>query len=312
MKRFYLFLLLTSVALVLTAMPNVSSQGVLPHDYQMEQIKVGSNEVSVAKEDIDKWRKKISKPTRSSGSSESVRASNANTVSKERVEELARQFGLTEKTGTNPDLVFLDRDINYWHDRKFDEGRLELEFAARKLILEAADKQHVKIASKELLSTAAQQLIPILDRGQKEEASNLSDTVICKGDTSEQFTQQSWEGLKTGNYNLALACTGNNIRKWSRQADAQQAKAANSSCNETPPATDLKGYFASNWALSDIATSWFIKGEVFSQQGRWAEAREAYKTVMDKYPCAFAWDPRGWFWRVADAAQEKYDDIRLK
>ncbi|HEX8129846.1 MAG TPA: tetratricopeptide repeat protein [Pyrinomonadaceae bacterium] len=274
----------------------------------MEKITVGSSVIDVRREDIDKWRRRISKPAQSSP----ARPSGGYAISTERVKELAGEFGLLERTQINPGLVFIDQDIKYWRDRRLDEGRLGLEFAARKLILETSERQRVKIADREVLAKAAQQLIPVLERARQEELARIITSAICKGDTSEQFTQQAWEGLNRGNFALVMACTDSSIKKWSRQADTQQAKASASGCSETPQATDLKPFFASNWALSDIGTSWFIQGEAFSRQGKWAEAREAYKTVIDRYPCAFAWDPRGWFWRVADAAQEKYDEVRLK
>jgi len=83
-------------------------------------------------------------------------------------------------------------------------------------------------------------------------------------------------------------------------------------CADTPAAADSKSYYASYWALSDVATAWFIRGEALSQQKKLAEAKLAYKTVTDRYRCAFTWDTNGWFWRTADGAQEKHDNIRTK
>lgn len=319
MRRGHWLCLLLLVALMLTAAATFDAASQitplaytqitpLPYDHKAERIAVGRNSVEVRREDVDKWRRRISKPARPPA----PRPSGDSALSAETVKAIAGEFGLTERTETNPNLVFGDKDIIYWRNQRLNEGRLELEFAARRLILEAADRQHVKISDKETLSKAAQQLIPILENAKEADIVGTIDTLICKGDTSQEFTQQSWEGLKNRDFALAMACTNSTIKKWSRQADTQQAKASEVGCHDTPPPTDLKTYFAANWALSDIATSWFIRGEVYSQQGRWAEARVAYKTVIDKYPCAFTWNPRGWFWRVTDAAREKYDEARLR
>jgi hypothetical protein len=35
------------------------------------------------------------------------------------------------------------------------------------------------------------------------------------------------------------------------------------------------------------------------------EAREAYRIVIDKYCCAYTWDPHGWFWRTAEGAENE-------
>jgi tetratricopeptide (TPR) repeat protein len=319
MRRGHWFCLLLLFALALTAAValDASSQipplaypqiPPLPYDHKAERIAVGGNAVEVRHEDVDRWRRRISKPARPPA----ARTQGDGALSAERVKALAGKFGLTERTETNPSLVFVDKDIIYWRDRRLDEGRLELEFAARRLILEAADRQRVKIPDKETLSKAAQQLIPVLEKARDADIADTINSVVCKGDTSQEFTPQAWQGLKGGDFALAMACTNGNIKKWSRQADAQQAKASEAGCSDTPQPTNLKPYSAANWALSDIAVSWFIQGEVYSQQGKWPEARTAYKTVIDKYPCAFAWDPRGWFWRVADSAQERYDDARLR
>ncbi|HXI24616.1 MAG TPA: hypothetical protein VNG71_12195 [Pyrinomonadaceae bacterium] len=259
---------------------------------------IGEKRIGIAEERLSEWRKKTSP---SSGQSA------ATAVSRARLEALAKQFGLMEKTKTNPQLVFLADDIALWEKQHLDETRLVLEFAARRLILEEADRQGVLIPSKQVLAQAALEVIPLL----QSQASSVSQNLVCAGDTSEEFVKQSWAGLKSDTAK-SLACTDKTIRKWTRQADDQQIMATKADCSNPPSSADLKTYFGSSWALSDVATSWFIRGEAFYQQKKWPEAREAYKTVVDKYHCAFTWDPRGWFWRTADGAQEKYDEIRLK
>ena len=56
--------------------------------------------------------------------------------------------------------------------------------------------------------------------------------------------------------------------------------------------------------LNGAGTCYFIKGEALSKLGKKEKAMAAYQTVMDEFPYAKAWDPRGWFWTVADAAKE--------
>ncbi|MCM8789547.1 MAG: tetratricopeptide repeat protein, partial [Candidatus Omnitrophica bacterium] len=56
--------------------------------------------------------------------------------------------------------------------------------------------------------------------------------------------------------------------------------------------------------LNDVATAYFIQGESYRYQGKTQEAIEAFKTVVYKYCFAQAWDPRGWYWKVALAAYE--------
>ncbi|MCM8792425.1 MAG: hypothetical protein NC826_04745 [Candidatus Omnitrophica bacterium] len=56
--------------------------------------------------------------------------------------------------------------------------------------------------------------------------------------------------------------------------------------------------------LNDVGTAYFIQGECFRDQGKIKEAIEAFKTVLYDYCFAQAWDPRGWYWKVAKAAYE--------
>ncbi|HXQ33890.1 MAG TPA: hypothetical protein VN843_07755, partial [Anaerolineales bacterium] len=280
------------VALILVTALTSMAQQVVPHNQKLE-IQIADKTLEVKPETTERWKKRISvAPT----------TPRSNDLSKARVQELAKELGLLNKTTTNPSLAFTNDDIDYWYNRKLDESSLLLEFSARRLILEQADEQRIAIADRKVLDQAAQQVIPLL---QKPAPDPISGTILCPGDTSEEFLKQSWDALKIKDYAKAFACTDNAIRKWSRQADNQQLKSANSGCTETPSPEVPKDYFKGNWALSDIATAWFIRGEVFREQAKWGQAREAYKTVIDKYHCAFTWEPKGWFWRTADAAQEK-------
>ena len=40
-------------------------------------------------------------------------------------------------------------------------------------------------------------------------------------------------------------------------------------------------------------------------------ARQAYRTVLERYTRAMAWDPQGWWWSIARAAREKLNAIRV-
>jgi len=82
-----------------------------------------------------------------------------NPVSKAIVDNLARYAGLFEETQNNPHLSFLPGDISYWYNAKRSLNRLKLEFAARKIVLEAADEVGAIINTQGDLSSAAQQIM---------------------------------------------------------------------------------------------------------------------------------------------------------
>ena len=61
--------------------------------------------------------------------------------------------------------------------------------------------------------------------------------------------------------------------------------------------------------LNDVATAYFIEGEAYLRQERSDDAKKLFKTVIEKYPYAQAWDPRGWYWQVAEASRQSIKKI---
>jgi hypothetical protein len=240
------------------------------------------------------------------------------------VTSLVRHYRLDKKSKINPELVFGPEEISNWKNKNLDRETLRLEFAARKLILDAADDQKVKIRDQEMLSIAARAVIPYLQDSPKS-ASVSSEppreqqvdlpNVICgskQDDTSEILIRMAWDafnankgGMAHKNFEKALACAKVAIDRFSPDADEQQAARLQASeCKKTPKPTDKDAYFASYWALSDVSAAWFIRGQVFEQQSNCKDAREAYQLIIAKYNCAYIWDPKGWFWNAARGADE--------
>jgi tetratricopeptide (TPR) repeat protein len=63
------------------------------------------------------------------------------------------------------------------------------------------------------------------------------------------------------------------------------------------------------WALNDVGTGTFILGEANRMAGKNAEAIAAFKQVVNDYLFAQCWDPNGWFWKPAEAAQQKIVEL---
>ncbi|MCH2207804.1 MAG: hypothetical protein MK132_18270 [Lentisphaerales bacterium] len=68
---------------------------------------------------------------------------------------------------------------------------------------------------------------------------------------------------------------------------------------------------SSYWALNDVGTCLFIKGQALIKQGRTNEALEAFKLLTSTLSYAQCWDSNGWFWRPADAAKEKIIEMEF-
>lgn len=61
--------------------------------------------------------------------------------------------------------------------------------------------------------------------------------------------------------------------------------------------------------LNDVALAYFLQGEAYRKIDKKDEAVKAFKTVVQKFKYAQAWDMRGWYWSIAEKAQEAIDQI---
>jgi hypothetical protein len=145
-------------------------------------------------------------------------------------------------------------------------------------------------------------------------ATQGSATVECKCTNSGDCNTKAWQALDGKDFKTALACTGQTLRSaWIAAAGLQQkARQDSATCDVNPdpktclgtPQQPCTEYWGRNWAVNDVATAWFVRAQALCAQGQAADGKTAYQEVIDKYSCGWAWDPQGWWWRVADAARD--------
>ena len=120
--------------------------------------------------------------------------------------------------------------------------------------------------------------------------------------TSEALTTAAWNALEKQPA-VAMENAQKCIDLFETTATEQQAK-----LTSAPPdgavSDDQKKAIYANWALNDVGTSYWIKGQALEKLGRVNDAKEAYKGAQ-KFPYARTWDPKGWFWQPAKAASER-------
>jgi hypothetical protein len=73
---------------------------------------------------------------------------------------------------------------------------------------------------------------------------------------------------------------------------------------------ETKEQVFSYWAINDVGTCMFIKGEMLRRAGKIQEAKEVFTTLVNDYYFSQCWDPKGWFWKPADAAREKLAEMK--
>ncbi|MBF0331621.1 MAG: tetratricopeptide repeat protein [Candidatus Omnitrophica bacterium] len=65
------------------------------------------------------------------------------------------------------------------------------------------------------------------------------------------------------------------------------------------------------WALNDVGTGTFIMGEIYRVAGKKEDATAMFKKLVNEYLYAQCWDPNGWFWKPAEAAQQKLIELDI-
>jgi len=114
--------------------------------------------------------------------------------------------------------------------------------------------------------------------------------------SSETLVGKAWEALDAEDDEAVDAFTSKCIQLYESKAIEQ-----NEALTDYAPKDDA----FSQWALNDVGTSYFIRGKMLLAQGKTDEAKAAFRTIIEKLNYAQCWDPKGWFWKPAEAAQDQ-------
>ncbi len=120
--------------------------------------------------------------------------------------------------------------------------------------------------------------------------------------TSNQLVQKAWAALAANDLNAVVAYVNKVMELYTPKAKEMQ-----SSLKEYP--WESKEKTMSYWALNDVGTALFVLGEAYRNAGKKEDASQAYKKLLDEYFYAQCWDPQGWFWKPAEAAQQKLGEL---
>ena len=66
------------------------------------------------------------------------------------------------------------------------------------------------------------------------------------------------------------------------------------------------------WALNQVGTCYFLQGKAYEQLKKPELALESYRKLVNELPYAQCWDPGGWFWKPAKAAQKRITALENK
>lgn len=131
----------------------------------------------------------------------------------------------------------------------------------------------------------------------------------------EQCLRDAWTGFNSKNFTAAIGAAEQCIddflpRALRLQADLTKAGEKVPPTGPVAAAADKKRIFARG-LLNDVAAAYFVKGraaETLYKQNKdlryRSMAEEAYKGAM-KLTYGRTFDPKGWFWSPAEAAEER-------
>ncbi len=121
------------------------------------------------------------------------------------------------------------------------------------------------------------------------------------GDESlKTLTIKSWEALNDKDENAVLVFTQRCIELYADEAKKQSAK-----LSDYPDGANIDSYQQLNY----IGACYFIRGEFFKYIKDWPKAIQAYQVLVENFPFAQYWDPRGWYYKPAEIAKEEIRKI---
>jgi len=126
------------------------------------------------------------------------------------------------------------------------------------------------------------------------------ESVELEDESSGYLTLKAWEASGEKNYQAVEAYAKKCIDLYGDEARRQQR-----SLSDFPP---LKKQSAFD-ILNNVATCYFIRAEALMRQGKGQEAREIFQLIIDEYSFAQCWDPRGWYWKVAEKSRQTIEKI---
>jgi tetratricopeptide (TPR) repeat protein len=140
----------------------------------------------------------------------------------------------------------------------------------------------------------------------KEVAQDKLDTIGTAYDygdyTSQDLATKSWNALKAKDTKGIDLYAKKCLALYGKKAEKMQS---------TLSAFNPKGSESNSWALNDVATCYFMLGEKYMQEGNDTLAKGMYQKAS-QLGFAVCWDPRGWYWKVADVAKDKLNNYGTK
>lgn len=143
---------------------------------------------------------------------------------------------------------------------------------------------------------ASKEKLDMMEKGLDLDFGNMSSSFIVG---------QAWAALAKNDMKSLEAYVNKNLTMYGAKAREMQA-----SLKEFPWESQEKIF--SYWALNDVGTSLFALGKGYRTAGKKAEALTIFKQLVKEYGFSQCWDPQGWFWKPAEAAEQQIIELEAE
>jgi tetratricopeptide (TPR) repeat protein len=151
---------------------------------------------------------------------------------------------------------------------------------------------------------------PAVSSESSETADAAKETVVAPPEPATQgqmsstdYVNRAWEASAKNDINKINEIVGKCVEVY-----GNEAKLGQSQLQGFPGRGQEKNY----QALNDVATCLFVQAEAVMNAGKTEEAVKLFKNIIDNYKWAQSWDPRGWYWSVAEKSQASIDVLTGK
>lgn len=121
--------------------------------------------------------------------------------------------------------------------------------------------------------------------------------------SSEEFVRQAWQASAQVDLTKVESIVQDCLNRYSEAALQQQALLTG-----FPKRGEEKDF----QELNDVGTCLFIWAEALMNSGQKDRAIKEFENIINNYPWAQAWDPRGWYWSITEKSQASIDVLTGK
>lgn len=111
---------------------------------------------------------------------------------------------------------------------------------------------------------------------------------------SSEYVRLLWDASSRRDLERVESLYSDCLGYYGKDADFQEAALV-----DFPVRSEMHHY----QALNDVATCAFIRAEAYMKTGKTPEAIQFFQDIIDNYKFSQAWDPRGWYWSVAEKSE---------